>query len=636
MTHEEFDQLVRNVETGVGRDPGRLHRRVLWLALLGYAGLLAPLGFVLAVSLAFFIPGILWPQEGTVFLIIGALVLLLGGWVAGRVLWIRLPPPEGREVSRAEAPALFAILDDLRDRLRSAPFHRVLVIADCNAAVVQQPRLGVFGWHKNYLLLGLPLMEGLSKEEVTAVLAHECAHLSKQHNRSGQWIYRLRRSWARVFENLSRPRTHGEVSLRPLIRKFINWFWPRFNAYAFVLSRAHEYQADAIAAQLAGEQNTATALIRLAWHGRVLEQKFWPDLWQLANDTATPPEGVFLRLTQSLGNIRRDTDAKWLDQALRSTTTNADTHPCLSDRLRAIGWASNSGASDPTLALSPVKPNAAELLFSTRVAIRTEVEQTWRKECEPIWRQKHSKAHVLTERLDKLDQAAVVQSADTDALWDKARVLMELKNAESALPLLRQILALEPKHIAANFNLGSSLLESGDSEGELYLERAIAENEELLPQATNYFHGYYRQTGQSDRIRELYARLDRHEKATAASQQERSNVTAADNLIPHGLSEAELATLLQTLKADPDLIVADLGRKELRYFVRQKLFLLCVRIRPAWHRLPDGSREQAAVNRLVKTVRLPGRVLIIAPSGSFRGVARKLRQVPGARILSRS
>jgi len=38
-----------------------------------------------------------------------------------------------------------------------------------------------------------------------------------------------------------------------------------------------------------------------------------------------------------------------LDQALRSTTTNADTHPCLSDRLRAIGWTPNPGASDPWL-----------------------------------------------------------------------------------------------------------------------------------------------------------------------------------------------------------------------------------------------------------------------------------------------
>src|SRR5713226_4229126 len=125
MTHEEFDQLVQRVEAGIGRDSKALHRRVMWLAVLGYAGLLAPLGLVLAIGLGFIVPGILWPHAA-VSLVVGAIVLAAGGWAAGRGLWIRLPPPEGRVVPRAEAPALHATLDELRKRLRSARFHRVL------------------------------------------------------------------------------------------------------------------------------------------------------------------------------------------------------------------------------------------------------------------------------------------------------------------------------------------------------------------------------------------------------------------------------------------------------------------------------------------------------------------------------
>jgi Zn-dependent protease with chaperone function len=636
MTHEEFDQLVQRVEAGIGRDSKALHRRVVWLAVLGYAGLLAPLGLVLAIGVGFIVPGILWPQDAAVSLVVGAFVLAAGGWAAGRGLWIRLPPPEGRVVPRAEAPALHATLDELRKRLRSARFHRVLMIPDCNAAVVRRPRLGVFGWHQNYLLLGLPLMEGLAKEELTAVLAHECAHLSRQHHRSGQWIYRLRLSWEQVFEKLSRPRTHGEISLRPLVQKFIKWFWPRFNAYAFVLSRTHEYQADAIAAELAGASNAATALIRIAWYGRVLEQKFWPDLWQLTNSFAHPPDGVFLRLSESLRGIGRGSEGKWLEQAFRAATTNADTHPCLSDRLRAIGWVSKAGPSDPALEASPLRPSAAEVLLGPAlVAIRADVERSWREKSEAKWHQQQWKAKVLHERLDQLEHGIALRNEDTDALWDKARVLMELQGPESAAPLLRQILGADPKHVAANFNLGSFLLGSGDGEGETYLERAIAENEELLPQAADCFHRYYRMTGQSGRIRELYARMDRHEKSIVASRLERSNATAADKFIPHDLSEAELTTLRETLAAEPDLIAADLGRKELRHFVRQKLYLLCIHLRPRWHRLPNASREQTIINRLVKAVRLPGRVLIFARSGSFRAVARKLGRIPGARILSR-
>jgi hypothetical protein len=157
----------------------------------------------------------------------------------------------------------------------------------------------------------------------------------------------------------------------------------------------------------------------------------------------------------------------------------------------------------------------------------------------------------------------------------------------------------------------------------------------LLPQAGQVFHNYYRLTGQADRIRDLYARLDQHEKSRAAYQLERSNVTVDDTLIPHGLSAPELDALLRTLLANPDIITADLGRKELKLFVQQRLYLLCIRTRPGWHHLPHKHRDQTTINGLVKSVHLPGRVLIFAPSGSFRVIARKLSQVPGARILSR-
>lgn len=82
-------------------------------------------------------------------------------------------------------------------------------------------------------------------------------------------------------------------------------------------------------------------------------------------------------------------------------------------------------------------------------------------------------------------------------------------------------------------------------------------------------------------------------------------------------------------------MAADLGRKDLRHFPKQKLFLLCVSRSPAWHRLPDRDREQALVSRLLLVVRVPGRVLIFAPSGEFRALARNLRRLPTAPVFRR-
>jgi hypothetical protein len=83
MTHEDFDQLIREIETGIGRNPGALRRPVLWLAALGYAGLFSPLAAVALLSLGFLVPGVLWMPDSLPLLVVGAFILSLGGWAVG-------------------------------------------------------------------------------------------------------------------------------------------------------------------------------------------------------------------------------------------------------------------------------------------------------------------------------------------------------------------------------------------------------------------------------------------------------------------------------------------------------------------------------------------------------------------------
>ena len=80
---------------------------------------------------------------------------------AVQALFTRLPAPEGLEIMREQAPALFAAIDDMRRRMKGPRFHHVLVTDEMNAAVVQRPLFGLVGWPRNYLVLGLPLLEAL-------------------------------------------------------------------------------------------------------------------------------------------------------------------------------------------------------------------------------------------------------------------------------------------------------------------------------------------------------------------------------------------------------------------------------------------------------------------------------------------
>jgi hypothetical protein len=627
MTREQFDALVRDVENGIGRDPAALKRHVTWWAFVGYAGFMAGLALVALLAGAFIVPGIYLKSDGIVLLVIGGLILLATGAAMVKALWVRVPPPDGCVVTRDRAPRLFAELDSIQRTLKSAPFHTVLLIEDFNAAVVQTPRLGVLGWWKNYLLIGLPLIESLSEEEFRAVLAHECAHLSRRHGSFGHWLYRLRRSWEQAFDNMHRPRVQGEISFRPLVMRFVDWFWPRFNACAFVYSRLNEYEADRIASQIAGVEPSASALRRIRVFARMAEEKFWPSTWQRANAESSPPADVFARFSDSLNTLTEDEWNRWLQEGLRTVTTNADTHPCLRERLQAIG-AQGEGSPERR------GGNAARTLLGDSLEnLRAEVQAHWAKSAEKVWRERHARSTALHHRLSAIDAVVPETKADVDALWDRARVMIDLQGDAAAEPLFRQVLALRADHAPANFCLGRRLLENGDAAGEALLEKAVEADPELLPQASQHLYIYFRANGQMDRIRELDTRMDRHEKAVQESHRERSSVSAADTMVQHDLTEAELAALRDVLSRQPGVVLAHLARKQLTHFPKQRLFLLCVETRRAWHRLPNRSADEAAARALARSVQLPGRFLVFAAHGGFRAVAKKVRQVPGSQVL---
>jgi len=635
MNREEFDAHVRAVERRYQGHPLALRLRLAALAAIGFAGLLA--GFVLVFALAsvFLVPAWILPLgEGWPFWFLGIGGLLGGGVAVARALWVRITPPEGRVVMPREAPALHALLEELRGRLHAGRFHRVVITSTTNAAVCEVPRLGVLGWPRHWLQLGLPLLESLSAAEMRAVVAHELAHLSGRHGRFGTWIYRLRRSWDQVFARLHEPRVQSTVSLRPLLLKFIDWFWPRFNAHAFVLSRANEFDADAVAARLAGAENIASALLQLDLRGRLLGEKFWPDLWLDANRSAELPRDVFLRLRDTLRAPPPAEARTWLEQAFRWTTSNDDTHPCLSERLRAVAQlpAGIERGDWPPWPSAPI-PSAAESLLGVALEkVRADVEAAWRKDCAENWRARHTRAAALHDRLAGIDSA---RSSETDpaVLWERAGVLMNLDGDAAAAPVLRQLTDLRPEHAGANFCLGRHLLAENDPTGETHLERAMATDEDSVPGACELLLVHYRRLGQTDRIRETQARLDRHEAAVAASHAERLNVTAGDTFIPHTLTPEELGGLRAVLAADAMVASADLVQKEMRHFPKQRLFVLVLRCRRAWYQLPNRDLDQAAVARLLPKIRLPGRQLVIAPHGGFRTFAARLARLPSARIF---
>src|SRR5436309_10423008 len=178
MQFEAYRDLIQRLEAEAARDPRRYALRVGLFGVLGYAYLVAVFGALCAIV-------ILGPRlrHGGSWLVVspGLVLIPVAVVLVLRVLIVRMGTPRGVPLVRERVPALFSMIDEVARALHAPRPDRVLLTPDYNCTALQRPRLGIFGWPENVLMIGLPMLETLSRSRFRAILAHELGHLAADH-----------------------------------------------------------------------------------------------------------------------------------------------------------------------------------------------------------------------------------------------------------------------------------------------------------------------------------------------------------------------------------------------------------------------------------------------------------------------
>jgi Zn-dependent protease with chaperone function len=495
MTHEQLVALVRRLEDEARRSPRSYRLRVLALAGLGYAYI----GAVLLVLLGL-LGGIVWIASlgrGAGLAVEAGAVLGSAACVIARSLWLRMEPPAGIPLKRVASPALFECVDALRASLAAPRVHEILLRDDFNAAVVQHPRLGVLGWRKNFLLLGLPFLQSATPEEFRSVLGHELGHLSRQHGRLRGRVYRVRACWSRLAERLDRE-AHWS---RFVFRRFFHWYAPCFAAWSYALARRDEVEADRAAAQVTSPEVAGAALSGSAVYARFLHERFWPAVYARADELPSPDAvNPFEMLPAALGGIDPDDAQHWLEAELGEETSVDDTHPCLRERLAALGV-------EPRLPEAPDSSAAVALLGKAHAGLVARLAEQWRFAAAEWWGGRYEHVTHSRKRLGELARAAGCGELPRDEAWERARLAEEFEGGDAALPLYRDLVEDDLGDAAASFALGRLLLARGEDSGLVHLDHAMELDAEAIVPAC-----------------ELACRFlaDRERTADAAAYRERS------------------------------------------------------------------------------------------------------------------
>lgn len=634
MNQEQYEALVKHLEGYSREHPEGYKLRVGLLAALGYGYILLVL--VILVALLALIANAARVNLAAMKF---AWILLVFGAVIVRSLWVRLPAPRGLELSRADAPLLFEMVEEASRKLESPRPDHVLLTDDFNAAVVQIPRFGLLGWQVNYLVVGLPLMQALSPEQFRAVVAHEFGHLSGNHGRFAGWIYRVRQTWVQILLRLQREGRRADI-----FEVFLKWYAPYFNAYSFVLGRAQEYEADRSAAELAGKENAAEALINLEVKGRFLEQRFWQEIFKDADRQAEPPPWAFAQMSGALRGAIAPADARqWVWQALMDETGTEDTHPALKDRLAALGYLSadgddtGDGRVSPEVRLPGANETSAAEHFMPGSAERftAQLGLAWKEKAAHLWRERFAYLQEAQEKLQELKGEAEKRPLKPEETLEYAVLIAELKGGDIAIPLFRKILDARPDDATANYILGQLLLERMDEAGVAHLENVMGSEPRSVPACCERIYWFLVKQGRGLEAEGYRERAVRHWKMLERAQEERKGVSASDRFLPHDLPPEALAKLRAQLSRFDEVGVACLVRKEVTEMAGRPFYVLGVERRAKWFEVVRASKDSELETRLLKGVDLPGDLHLFILGRDNNWLTRVFRETAGAEIYRR-
>lgn len=450
-------------------DPVKYKRRVLMLGLLGYAYIVG----MAIILISLIVVLIRFPMHTYLVAKPGFLVVI-GLFLIGKSLWVKFEAPQGIEVKGNEAPELFELIHRIRVAANSPQIDRVVISSSFNCSVAQIPQLGLFGFHKNYLEIGLPLMSSLTVEHFTAVLSHEMGHLSALHGKFAAWICHIQMSWEQLFTNLGQSKN----VLLLLFVRFGNWFFPVFDAYSLVFRRQQEYSADQIAKSLVGAQTTAEALAIVILRGMRNDESLLTIMRETIQASPTVPANVLDLMIGSKKKPLSSSEAFGMLRVSENSASFTDSHPGLVDRIRALGL---DVAEQDLIALAQINIDdgsgshkmADGLLGSSLQPIREELGKCVCSEFQTGWTEMHNRFNEMKSELPGLNEKEVLGRLSEEEEGRRVIIMAELGDSKDAPRLLTEFLDKYPQNAGVNYDLGARLLGSGDESGKKYILKAI-------------------------------------------------------------------------------------------------------------------------------------------------------------------
>lgn len=185
------------------------------------------------------------------------------------------------EITRSNEPALFQMIDEIVQEVKTSFPRKVYLSTDVNAAVFYDSSFwSMFLPVEKNLMIGMGLVNTVTSEELRAILSHEFGHFSQRTMKVGSYVYNLNQvifnmlydneSYEQLIQKWANVSGYftifvaGAVKINMGIQWILRKLYDVVNKNYLGLSREMEFHADEIAASVTGHEPLKSALLRMS------------------------------------------------------------------------------------------------------------------------------------------------------------------------------------------------------------------------------------------------------------------------------------------------------------------------------------------------------------------------------------
>jgi len=488
-----------------------------------------------------------------------------------RSLFQHIPVEEEFELSREDAPLLWAEVDKITQQSNAPPVSKIVLNGELNASAGIRSKYLLFGKREHVLTLGWALLQLLSADEARAVIVHEFGHFSGRHGNFGARAHGLFVTLLTLYQSLAGGLTGF------IFKPIVNWYFTRFDALMFVLGRDNEYDSDAFAARYTSPLSAAQGLVRL----NISElAPFNPKdgiIPEIVQRAAAPPRDLVVRLHRYIGDQQIDSKSEDnLRLALRQQTDYDDSHPALSDRLKALDQV-RSFDDWMDRVRAPYRNGIEEFFGPNWQSIADKLSAFWHAKLESKWSEIIGNQESIGTReveLQKLRAEGKLLASGYESL---ASIYQERRDHAALIEVLRE----GPEKFPDNERL---MLVEGwkrlnidkDDSGLAVLDEAMLKDPGITENAASVAFGYLSQRGDTALAEKYRLKIIDWSARVEAVRGSMEKLAPTDRFDPVDIAPRERVALTESLKKVSKLEAAFLAEKVLTLETDFRLTLLLV------------------------------------------------------------